>query len=137
LKLLLDRTEYGKDSTVGDLYVDGVWECASLEDQVRVGPKVPGETAIPEGTYTVLLTRSPKFGRTLPLLIDVPGFDGIRIHPGNTADDTEGCLLVGEKIITAGNKPYLSHSRVAFDRLYEKLVGANQKREAIVIEVIA
>jgi hypothetical protein len=136
VKLLLDRKEYDKDSTLGDLYLDGVFECVTLEDQVREGPKVKGETAIPEGTYEVLLTHSPRFKRTLPLLVDVPGFDGIRIHPGNTADDTEGCLLVGENVSNVSGKPFLIHSRAAFDRLYQKLVAAAARREAMTIEII-
>lgn len=137
MRLILDRTQYEEGSTVGDLFVDGVWSCATLEDKVREGPKVKGETAIPTGEYEILLTWSPRFKTVLPLLIDVPGFDGIRIHPGNTADDTEGCLLVGEKVIQHGGVPFLTHSRRAFERLFARLEEASKKREKLIIEVIA
>lgn len=136
MKLTLDRGQYDAGSTVGDLYIDGVWECATLEDAVRP-EKIKGETAIPEGTYEVLLTQSPRFKRTLPLLVDVPGFDGIRIHPGNTHKDTEGCLLVGENVITSAGVPFLTHSRAAFDRLYDKLRAAAARGEKLTIEVMA
>ena len=138
MRLLLDRGQYDKHSTVGDLYVNGVWELVTLEDQVRpLGEKVRGETAIPEGTYDLLLTYSPRFKRDLPLLIHVPGFDGIRIHPGNTVEDTEGCILVGENVTFAAGVPFLTHSRAAFDRLYAKLFEAHRKQEHIEIEVMA
>lgn len=137
VKLTLDRKEYGADTTLGDLYINGVFECITLEDQVREGPKVPGETAIPEGSYDVRLTHSPRFKRTLPLLVNVPGFDGIRIHPGNDHTHTEGCLLVGENFTTVAGKPFLVHSRAAFDRLYEKLRAAAARGESLQIEVLA
>ena len=131
--LTLDRTLYEKDATVGELFIDGEWECYSLEDAVRDGKKIPGQTAIPVGRYEVLITMSPRFKRRLPLLINVPGFDGIRIHPGNTADDTEGCLLVGERVIRHEGMPFLTHSRAAFDRLFAKLDAST---ESIILEVI-
>lgn len=135
MKLVLDRQYYGDSSTQGDLYIDGVWECAVLEDALAVnGVKVSGETCIPDGTYHVLITWSPKFKRRLPLLIDVPGFDGIRIHPGNTPHDTLGCLLVGEAFIHEPQTA-LVRSRAAFDRLYEKMCAADSKGEPITIEV--
>ena len=135
MKLRLDRTHYEKGSTVGDLYVNGIWEAVTLEDEVRA-EKIPGETAIPTGTYDVLITWSPKFKRRLPLLIDVPGFDGIRIHPGNTHHDSSGCLLVGENVITHEGIPFLTHSRKAFDRLFAKL-DSLPIDERITIEVVA
>lgn len=138
MKLVLDRSNYADKSTTGDLYIDGVWEAATLEDAIQPDDyKVPGETCIPDGTYDIKLTQSPKFGRKLPLLIHVPGFDGIRIHPGNSVGDTAGCLLVGENIVTAGGVPFLTHSKAAFDRLYEKLSAADERGESISIEVRA
>jgi hypothetical protein len=134
--LWIDRSEYTETTTVGDLFVNGVWECVSLEDKVRP-EKIKGETAIPLGKYEVRITWSPRFKRHLPLLIDVPGFDGIRIHPGNTHKDTEGCLLVGENVTTVAGLPFLSHSVRAFDRLFAKLETAKNKKEPIYLEVLA
>src|SRR6266404_7648737 len=83
-------------ATIGDLYVDGVRECYTLEDIEQRGPKIPGETAIPTGLYRVALVDSRRFKRVVPEILNVPLFDGIEIHPGNTAIDTHGCILVGE-----------------------------------------
>lgn len=93
--------------TIGKLYIDGVYFCDTLEptDRGLVGSmsesqikaiKVKGKTAIPTGTYNMALTHSPRFKRILPLLLGVKGFDGVRVHAGNTAKDTEGCILVGK-----------------------------------------
>ena len=92
--------------TIGSLLLDGDYFCDTLEDPVR-GAKMPGITAIPAGRYKVIVNRSPRFGRDLPRLLDVPGFEGILIHRGNTAKDTAGCILVGEnkepgKVVNSG-----------------------------------
>ena len=137
MNLWLDRREYSETTTLGDLYINGVWECLALEDRVRQGPKVPGETAIPEGKYEIRITWSPRFKQHMPLLLDVPGFDGIRIHPGNTHKDTEGCLIVGENVTMVAGLPFLSHSKRAYDRLFAKLETAKNKKERIEIEVMA
>lgn len=92
--------------TIGKLYIDGVYFCDTVEDKDRglddsmeesviKERKVYGETAIPMGTYKVEITYSPKFKKNLPLLIGVKGFEGIRIHSGNTAKDSLGCIIVG------------------------------------------
>ena len=94
MKLKLERLQLDPDVTIGSLTVDDAWECWTLEDAVRP-VKVAGETAIPHGLYRVDITHSPRFQRDLPLLLSVPNFMGVRIHPGNTAADTEGCILVG------------------------------------------
>lgn len=105
MKLTLKRIALRPTYTIGKLYIDGEYFCDTCEDRVRdtnkngvfdEGKKVYGETAIPYGTYTIILSMSNRFKRVLPLLLDVPDFEGIRIHSGNTAKDSLGCILVGE-----------------------------------------
>ena len=99
MRLILKRLYLKTDYTIGKLYMDGKYFCDTLEDQVRdltKEKKIPGKTAIPAGTYEIVVNVSPRFKRKLPRLLDVPGFDGILIHRGNTAEDTAGCILVGE-----------------------------------------
>jgi hypothetical protein len=121
----------GAVCTIGELLVDGVHECWTLEDVVRPnGEKVYGETAIPYGTYKVGITFSNRFQRDLPLLYDVPDFSGIRIHPGNTAADTHGCLLVGQHKTSTS----VTESRLAFDALFPKIRDAIERGEEVTIE---
>jgi hypothetical protein len=107
------------NSTIGELLIDGVWECFTLEDTERP-VKIKGETAIQKGTYKVIINQSNRFKRLLPLLIDVPNFEGVRIHSGNSNHDTEGCILVGQ----TRNKNYIGQSRKAFDKLFKKMQTA-------------
>jgi hypothetical protein len=136
MELELVRKTRSEISTIGDLAVNGQFECFILEDKDRgltkdmtlselVSKKVPGKTAIPSGRYEVAITFSERFQKMLPLLLDVPAYAGIRIHPGNTAADTEGCLLPG----TTKGTDVVSNSRVAFAALFEKLkaAAANEK----------
>lgn len=132
MKLVIKRNWLLGDTTIGELYIDEKFECYTLEDQVR-DKKVYGETAIPYGSYPVVLTHSPKFGRTIPLLLNVPKFAGIRIHPGNSNKDTKGCILVGEKM--QGKRIY--NSKKAFERLNQKLQWAVQKKEKITLSITA
>lgn len=132
MKLRIERTWCGPRCTIGTLYVNGRAECFTLEDVVRSGEKVHGQTAIPAGTYTVRMTESPRFGRVLPLILGVPGFEGVRIHPGNTAAETEGCILVGE----SKGPDHISNSRSAFKRLFAKLQVAAGAGESITLEVV-
>lgn len=99
MELLLERLYFKTAYTIGCLSVDGTRFCDTLEDRVRDlkhEPKVPGATAIPPGRYEVIVNYSPRFRRDLPRLLNVPCFEGILIHRGNTAADTSGCILVGE-----------------------------------------
>lgn len=131
MQLKLVRKDFGKDFTMGDLYIDGQFECFTCEDEIR-NAKVPGETAIPYGTYNVIINMSNRFRRELPLLLDVPGFAGIRIHTGNTDDDTDGCILPGK--IKHAN--YVGQSRDAFNALFTKMRQAIANGETITIEII-
>ena len=107
MEIVVNRIFKGNKYTIGKLYVNGEYICDTLEDVDRgltqsmslteiKKKKVYSQTAIPVGTYDVEVSKSPKFGRNLPRLQDVPGFTGILIHRGNTASDSAGCILVGE-----------------------------------------
>lgn len=96
MQINVRRTFKGPDYTIGKLYIDGHYLCDTLEDTVRpAGTKIAGKTAIPAGTYKVKKTMSPRFKKTLPEILNVPGFTGVRIHAGNYASNTDGCLLLG------------------------------------------
>jgi len=109
----LHRTDH---STIGELSIDGKFECFTLEDIER-DVKIKSETAIPKGTYKVIINRSNRFKRLLPLLLNVPNFEGIRIHSGNTNHDTEGCILVG----LTRSQDFIGQSRKAFNKLFKKM----------------
>lgn len=131
MKLTLTRTTYTKRSTIGELKVDGVFECHTLEDPVRP-VKIKGDTAIPAGTYRVDITWSPRFQQDMPLLENVPGFEGIRIHTGNTPDHTEGCILVGRtKAVDS-----IGSSKDAYTALFARLKAALKAGQKVDIEVI-
>lgn len=130
MDLKLVRKIFTEQSTVGELFVDGKFECFTLEDKVRP-VKIHGETAIPEGIYEVIINFSPRFKKQLPRLLNVPNFEGILIHPGNSAVNTDGCILVG----TTKSKDFIGNSRVAFKALFDKLV-AGSKKAKIHIEVV-
>lgn len=156
MRLKIDR-RWKKDTyTIGRLYVDGTLFCNTLEDKDRglkstdltayiCAKKVYGETAIPTGTYTVAMNVvSPKYaavkwykdlcGGRMPRLVNVPGFDGILIHPGgsNGALDTLGCVLVGRNTIVGK----LTSSRDTFKALYTKMRDAADRGETITIEIV-
>ncbi len=115
--LTLVRFQSDSQLTLGKLYIDGIFQCFTLEDEFRV-PKVRGETRIPAGSYRLELTYSPKFTPSykhdLILVKDVPGFSGIRIHKGNFENETDGCILVGTTIF----KNSLTGSGKAYNALY-------------------
>lgn len=119
MKITVKRLYKTSTSTIGELLIDGVFECYTLEDVERE-VKVKSETAIPKGTYKVIINQSNRFKRLLPLLLNVPNFEGVRIHSGNSNHDTEGCILVGQ---TRG-KDYIGKSRKAFDKLFKKMQAA-------------
>lgn len=100
MKLLLLRETFSPISTLGTLYANGVKIGYTCEDRDRKLEEVPaakihGQTAIPRGKYRVVLSFSNRFQKIMPEILTVPGFSGVRIHGGNTAEDTEGCPLLG------------------------------------------
>lgn len=132
MNLLLRRVERWPGSTIGELSVDKQFVCYTVEDVVRPNNvKVPGATAIPAGRYRVIVTHSPRFGVPLPLLLDVPGYSGVRIHPGNTAADTEGCILPGLEMWEGG----VRKSRAAFAALFSGIRAALESGEEVWIDI--
>lgn len=134
MKLVLKRIAFKPTYTIGRLYIDGVYECDVIEDCDRglddsmseseiIKKKIYGQTAIPSGTYDVVITYSPKYKRMMPLILGVKGYSGIRIHSGNTAKDTLGCLIVGK------NKEVgkVLESRATYNALFKKLSSTNEK----------
>lgn len=126
-------------STISDLYVDGNFQCYILEDKDRgltnemteeeiKEIKIHGKTAIPTGTYEIIITLSNRFKRRLPLLLNVKGFAGIRIHSGNTSENTEGCLLTGETRAI----DFVGNSRAAFQKLYDKISETIKKQKVFI-----
>ena len=154
MKLLVERNWKKESYTIGKLYVDGEFFCNTLEDKDRglkntmalaevKKLKIAGTTAIPTGTYSVNMNViSPRYsskdwyiknchGARMPRLEDVPGFIGILIHPGNTAAETDGCLLVGKNDV----KGMVTKSKEYFLQLYNKMYAAYQKGEEIEITI--
>lgn len=135
MKLRVERLWKKPAYTVGRLFVDGKFFCNTLEDTVRDlsnEKKVYGKTAIPYGQYKVVYNWSPKFGRNLPRLLNVPAFEGILIHPGNTADDSAGCILVGRNTEVGR----LTESRYTSDKLNVLIEDAQRGGESITIEIV-
>ena len=153
MKITIDR-KWKKDTyTIGNLYVNGSLFCNTLEDRDRgikktdslatiKSKKIYGETAIPTGTYTIDMTvTSPKYAAVkwyknlcqgkLPRLNNVPGFEGVLIHPGNTPFDTNGCILVGKNTI----KGQVTQSKDTFAKLYKRMKEAYDRKETIEIEI--
>lgn len=134
MNLKVHRFEYGTNFTISRFFVNNFYECFILEDKVRQpdAVKVFGETAIPAGTYKVTIDFSEHFQKTLPHILDVPNFGGIRIHSGNTDVDTEGCLLLGT---TWGGGDFIGNSKVAFDHFFpqlQKAINAGEEVEIVI-----
>lgn len=135
MRLTLKRIANRKDYCIGKLYINGKYFCDTLEDVDRglddsmteeeiKRLKVKGQTAIPVGIYTVLMTYSPKYQKIMPLINNVKGYSGIRIHSGNSSKDTDGCLLVGKNTVVGR----LTDSRNTFNALFKRLLqkGSNK-----------
>lgn len=130
MELKLVRETYSKDSTIGKLYINGVFHCYTLEDMVRP-VKIQNVTAIPKGKYEVIINFSNRFKQLMPLLLNVPNYDGVRIHWGNYSKDTEGCILVGS---TKG-VDFIGNSRQQYAKLLSILKSVISK-EKIFIEIV-
>lgn len=134
MELKLNRIFLGSSATIGELLVNDKHLCDTLEDRVRPeGEKVYGKTAIPEGTYEVKLTHSPRFKKILPEILNVPNFSGIRIHTGNSSKDTEGCIIVGTW--DGEKEDWVGSSKIAFDKLMSLLEKATNNKEKVTITV--
>ena len=141
MNIILNRIAKKAKYTIGKLYINDQYFCDTLEDTDRgltqsmteqqiVSKKVYGETAIPTGTYRIIISYSNKFKKQMPLLLNVPGFAGIRIHSGNTEKDSLGCILVG-KNKSVGK---VLESRDTYSKLFSILQEAN-KKETIKITI--
>lgn len=128
MRLTLKRIANKDNYCIGKLYINGKYFCDTLEDVDRglddsmteadiLKQKKYGQTAIPTGIYTVLLTYSPKYKKVMPLINNVKGYSGIRIHSGNTSKDTLGCLLVGKNTVVGR----LTDSRNTYNALFKRL----------------
>jgi hypothetical protein len=131
MNIKIIRTAKKNDYTIGHLYINGDYLCDTLEDKDRglkqtnsfafiKAKKTFGQTAIPTGIYKVTITYSHKFKKYLPLINDVKGFTGVRIHSGNTANDTEGCILVGRNEY----KAMVTHSKETLQELMDIIKGS-------------
>lgn len=134
MKILIKRQWFTNKSTIGIMRVDDEYLCYTLEDVARpTGVKVFGMTCIPAGVYQVVLDYSNRFKRVMPHILDVPRFTGIRIHPGNTDVNTEGCVLVGlEHGLDA-----VWQSKTAFEELLRRMKEATEiRKEKIELEIV-
>lgn len=144
MELVLTRNWKKADYTIGRLFVNGSFFCNTLEDKVRDlnrEKKVYGQTAIPAGRYEITMNViSPKYSKKktydwcearMPRLLNVPYFEGVLIHAGNTAKDSEGCILVGENKVKGG----LINSQKTFKALWNILEEARKRRERIFITI--
>ena len=140
MELSIIRAKFTGNSTIGDFLIDGVRYYYSLEDKDRqrqcdgsILPwtralKIYGETAIPYGRYEVITNYSNRFKRVMPLLMNVPDFEGIRIHAGNTDEDTHGCPLIG----FARGLDFIGESRKAFNDFMPRLVAALKRGKVFI-----
>ena len=140
MKLKVIREVKNDICTIGSLFINGEFFCYTLEDKDRglkqtdsllfiQTKKIFGLTAIPSGTYKLIVNQSPKFKRMLPRILDIKGFDGVLIHRGNTADHSLGCLLVGYK---KGDNSIFESTKAETD-LVNRLLLHNQEPHTIEI----
>jgi len=130
----LVRGKVTASSVEGRLYIDGVFECFTVEDKPR-DTKVYGLTGIPKGIYDVIVSMSNRFKKRLPEVLNVPGFKGIRIHAGNSSKDTEGCIIVGS-INERTDDDWVGGSKIAMQRLLPKIEDALAVKEKVTLEIV-
>lgn len=137
--LQLVRENFTDKSTEGKLFVNGLFECYTLEDKDRKledgNVKVYGESAIPRGKYNIRITHSNRFKKDLIKIDNVDGFSGVRIHSGNKPEDTEGCILVG-LINQSNNDNFIGSSRPAYNALHNKVRKALDNGEEVTLEIV-
>ena len=127
--ITLSREIFTDNSTIGRLSINGQPLCYTLEDVPRA-TKVYGKTSIPYGMYEIIINYSNRFKQQMPLLLNVPQFNGIRTHWGNTAEDTSGCILVGKTIA----KDFIGESKIAYSEIFP-IIDAALKIEKVWIEI--
>lgn len=129
MELSVIRKIFTDISTIGNLFIENEYFCFTLEDVVREpGIKIPGKTAIPYGRYEVIIDQSKRFGRAMPHILDVPMFEGIRIHAGNKSEDVEGCIAVG----FTRDKDFIGRSVLAFNQFFDQLYEGLIKDKAFI-----
>ena len=129
MEIKVIRDTFTEDSTIGKMYINDKYHCYTLEDKVRE-VKVQNVTAIPKGRYEVIVNFSNRFQQLMPLLLNVPNFEGVRIHWGNYSKDTEGCILVG----SSKSVNMIGNSRAQYTKLMAELKKAT-KTEKIFITI--
>ena len=143
MEIQVNRIARKDGYTIGRMSLNGEYFCDTLEDTDRgldstmsldeiLSKKRKGITAIPTGKYDVILTFSPRFKRVLPLLLSAKGYEGVRVHAGNTAEDTEGCLLVGEN----KEKGKVLNSRATLEKLMSVLLECEKRKEKISLTIV-
>lgn len=138
MTIVLTRDDCTATRTFGTMRFPDGYVCQTLEDPVRpAGVKVPGDTAIPYGTYAVTITRSKRYQKMLPLINNVPGFGGVRIHSGNTVLDTSGCVLVGTtRDADEDATLQIRRSRDAMAQVQTRIAAALAQGEAVWLDII-
>jgi hypothetical protein len=137
MTIYMSRDDCTDRRTLGTMTFDDGFVCQTLEDPVRDGPKVYGDTAIPSGTFKITISRSKKFNKMLPLINDVPGFGGVRIHAGNSVEDTSGCPLVGmERNQDPESDLCILRSREAMDEVQPRISAALAQGDPVWLDIV-
>ena len=147
MKLDVVRTQFGKDATNGMLFIDGVFECYTLEDEMR-DVKVYGETAIPEGTYPVEFRKEGGFHQRYSAryknahygmleIKNIPNFKWVLFHSGNTDENSAGCVLVGDtqQDLDVSKDGFIGSSRNAYKKMYDKIAVPMVNGEKVMVTI--